>query len=129
MKMTSRSTTSRLSETDPQLRRRRCTTSCCCGRLSIIFLNPSFRRCGASVRFIESGRTDSGVFSYPQESEESAHCRFHITGSDDVEMQIAQPFPIQRAFTNRIIQDLFNQWSGFRQFLAKDSISEVIITR
>ncbi len=61
--------------------------------------------------------------------EESAHCRFHITEGDTVEMQHAQPFPIQRAFTNRIIQDLFNQWSGFRQFLAKDSISEVIITR
>lgn len=61
--------------------------------------------------------------------EESAHCRFHITGTDNVEMQLAQPFPIQRAFTNRSIQDLFRQWSGFRQFLAKDSISEVLITR
>jgi len=61
--------------------------------------------------------------------EESAHCRFHLTDTDTVDMQTAQPFPIQRAFTNRSIQDLFNRWSGFRQFLAKDSISEVIITR
>ena len=52
-----------------------------------------------------------------------------MTESDTVEMQTAQPFPIQRVFTNRSIQDLFNQWSGFRQFLAKDSISEVLITR
>lgn len=56
-------------------------------------------------------------------------CRFHLTTTDDVEMQVAQPFPIQRAFTNRSIEKLFTGWSGHRQFLAKDSLSEVIITR
>ncbi len=61
--------------------------------------------------------------------EETAHCRFHVTDGDDVEMQLAQPFPIQRAFTNRSIERLFAAWSGYRQFLAKDSVSEVIITR
>ena len=69
------------------------------------------------------------LFHTRRQPEESAHCRFHVTNGDTVEMQLAQPFPIQRVFTNRSIQDLFNQWSGFRQFLAKDSISEVIITR
>ncbi len=68
-------------------------------------------------------------FHTRKQPEESAYCRFHVTEGDTVEMQIAQPFPIQRVFTNRSIQDLFNQWSGFRQFLAKDSISEVLITR
>lgn len=61
--------------------------------------------------------------------EGTAYCRFHITEGDSVEMQMMQPFPIQRVFTNRSIQSLFAQWSGFRQFLAKDSVSEVIITR
>ena len=61
--------------------------------------------------------------------EETAHCRFHVTASDEVEMQTAQPFPIQRAFTNRSIERLFTGWSGHRQFLAKDSLSEVIMTR
>lgn len=69
------------------------------------------------------------LFHTRKQPEESAHCRFHVTDGDTVEMQIAQAFPIQRVFTNRSIQDLFNQWSGFRQFLAKDSISEVLITR
>jgi hypothetical protein len=68
-------------------------------------------------------------FHTRKQPEESAHCRFHITAGDNVEMQLAQPFPIQRVFTNRSIQTLFGQWSGFRQFLAKDSISEVLITR
>jgi hypothetical protein len=61
--------------------------------------------------------------------EETVHCRFHLTSGDDVEVQLAQPFPIQRAFTNRSIEKLFAGWSGHRQFLAKDSVSEVIMTR
>ena len=63
------------------------------------------------------------------QGEETAHCRFHVTEGDDVEVQLAQQFPIQRAFTNRSIERLFAAWSGYRQFLAKDSVSEVIITR
>ena len=69
------------------------------------------------------------LFHTRKNPEESAYCRFHLTDGDNIEMQPAQNFPIQRVFTNRSIQDLFNQWSGFRQFLAKDSISEVLITR
>lgn len=60
---------------------------------------------------------------------ETTHCRFHVTPGDDVEVQAAHPFPIQRAFTNRSIEKLFTGWSGHRQFLAKDSVSEVIMTR
>jgi hypothetical protein len=61
--------------------------------------------------------------------EETVHCRFHVTDGEDVEIQLTQPFPIQRAFTNRSIERLFAAWSGYRQFLAKDGVSEVIITR
>ena len=61
--------------------------------------------------------------------EETVHCRFHLTAGDSVEVQLAQDFPIQRAFTNRSIERLFAGWSGHRQFLAKDSVSEVIMTR
>ena len=68
-------------------------------------------------------------FHTRSQGEETAYCRFHVTEGDTVEMQLAQSFPIQRAFTNRSIQTLFTRWSGFKQFLAKDSVSEVIITR
>lgn len=68
-------------------------------------------------------------FHTHQKGDETAYCRFHVTESDDVEMQAAKPFIIQRAFTNRSIEKLFVRWSGFRQFLAKDALSEVIITR
>ena len=69
------------------------------------------------------------LFHTKAKGEDTAHCRFHITERDDVEIQAAQPFPIQRAFTNRSIEKLFADWSGFRQFLAKDAVSEVIINR
>lgn len=68
-------------------------------------------------------------FHTRDKGEQTAYCRFHLTDTDDVEMQFAQQFPIRRAFTNRSIQSLFARWSGFRQFLAKDSVSEVLITR
>jgi hypothetical protein len=68
-------------------------------------------------------------FHTRMEGEESPRCRFHVTAGDDVEMQLTQQFPLQRAFTNRSIERLFAGWSGHRQFLAKDSISEVIMTR
>jgi hypothetical protein len=63
------------------------------------------------------------------QAEDAIRYRYHLTPGDDVEMQRSQQFPIQRAFTNRSIERLFAGWSGHRQFLAKDSVSEVIITR
>lgn len=68
-------------------------------------------------------------FHTKAKGDDTAYCRFGVTDSDNVEMQTTTPVPIQRAFTNRSIQSLFAHWSGFRQFLAKDSLSEVIITR
>ena len=69
------------------------------------------------------------LFHTRMQGEETMLCRFHVTAGDDVEMQLTQQYPIQRAFTNRSIERLFSGWSGFRQFLAKDSVSEAIITR
>jgi hypothetical protein len=69
------------------------------------------------------------LFHTRTKGEETVYCRFHITAGDDVEVQLASPYPIQRAFTNRSIEKLFAGWSGHRQFLAKDSVSEVIMTR
>jgi hypothetical protein len=61
--------------------------------------------------------------------EDTVNCRFHVTPTDEVEVQLSEQFPIQRAFTNRSIEKLFAGWSGHRQFLAKDSLSEVLMTR
>ena len=63
------------------------------------------------------------------QGEETAHSRFHVTPTDEIEVQSGEPFSIQRAFTNRSIERVFAGWSGHRQFLAKDALSEVIMTR
>jgi len=61
--------------------------------------------------------------------EQSPYHRFHITPTDDVELQLARPATQQRALTNRNIEKLFAEWSGLKQFLAKDGVSEAIIVR
>jgi hypothetical protein len=68
-------------------------------------------------------------FHTKTQGDETTLCRYHVTARDEVEMQLTQQFPIQRAFTNRSIERLFSGWGGHRQFLAKDSVSEVIMTR
>jgi hypothetical protein len=78
---------------------------------------------------MNSGGSVLSFFHMKTQGEGTAFCRFHVTPEDRVEMQQAESFPIQRAFTNRSIERLFNGWSGHRQFLAKDSLSEVIMTR
>lgn len=69
------------------------------------------------------------LFHTRSQGDETLHCRFHLTPVNDLEMQVSEPFPIQRSFTNRSIERLFAGWSGHKQFLAKDSLSEVIMTR
>jgi hypothetical protein len=69
------------------------------------------------------------LFHTRTKGDETVYCRFHVTERDEVEVQLSHPYPIQRAFTNRSIEKLFAGWSGHRQFLAKDSVSEVIMTR
>jgi hypothetical protein len=69
------------------------------------------------------------LFHTRTKGEETTRCRFHLTPGDDIEMQLTEQFPIQRAYTNRSIEKLFAGWNGHKQFLAKDSLSEVIMTR
>jgi hypothetical protein len=69
------------------------------------------------------------LFHTKLQPEHSPHHRFHITATDDVELQLARPATQQRALTNRNIEKLFKDWSGLKQFLAKDGVSEAIIVR
>lgn len=79
--------------------------------------------------FMNPGGQLMAFFHTKMTGDETVRLRYHLTPGDDVDMQMTQQFPIQRAFTNRSIEKLFAGWSGHRQFLAKDSVSEVIMTR
>ncbi|HLI04537.1 MAG TPA: methyltransferase domain-containing protein [Terracidiphilus sp.] len=69
------------------------------------------------------------LFHTRTQGEETVHCRFHVSAGNEIHVQLSEPFPIRRSFTNRSIERLFAGWSGHKQFLARDSISEVIMTR
>lgn len=56
-------------------------------------------------------------------------CRYHLTDGSTVEMQAAEPHPVQRVFTNRNIEKTFAEYGNYRFFLAKDNLYEVLLTR
>jgi hypothetical protein len=69
------------------------------------------------------------VFHTKLQPELAPYHRFHITDTDDVELQPGLTVKQQRAMTNRNIEKLFTGWPGLKQFLAKDGVSEAIIVR
>lgn len=85
------------------------------------------------VRALHSSMSAGGqllaVFHTKLQPESTPYQRFHITSTDDVELQLARPAKQLRAMTNRNIERLFTGWSGLKQFLAKDGVSEAIIVR
>jgi|SRR5579875_1999309 len=83
-------------------------------------------------RLYEVNRPGSQVlvlFHTKKEGPFTRYCRYHITDSEMIEMQDAEPYPVRRLYTNRAIERLFGKFSGCRFFLAKDDLYEVLITR
>jgi hypothetical protein len=69
------------------------------------------------------------LFHTRSTGENTVHCRFNLTLNDELELQPEEPFRIHHCFTNRSIERIFSNWAGYKQFLAKDNVSEVVITR
>ena len=59
----------------------------------------------------------------------TSYCRYHLTDTSQIEMQESAPYLVRRVYTNRKIEQLFHGWSGYKFFLAKDNLYEVIFTR
>ncbi len=55
--------------------------------------------------------------------------RYHVTPTEDVELQLARSAVQQRILTNRNVEKLFAEWSGLKQFLAKDGVMEAVMVR
>jgi SAM-dependent methyltransferase len=60
---------------------------------------------------------------------QTAFCRYHLTDSDSIETQETTAYPVQRVYTNRNIEKIFQSYANMKFFLAKDNLYEVIITR
>jgi protein-L-isoaspartate O-methyltransferase len=69
------------------------------------------------------------IFHSKKDGPYTAYCRYHLTDTAEIEMQESDPFPVQRVYTNRSIERLFEGFAASRFFLAKDNLYEVILTR
>jgi SAM-dependent methyltransferase len=78
------------------------------------------------------------VFFHTRDAGPDAPCyRFHITGTDMLDMQEVrlkgaggQQNPrLQRVFNNRNIENLFRDFASIKFFLARDAIREVLLVR
>ncbi len=78
---------------------------------------------------VKRGGKILSIFHTKTSGPDTAFCRYHLTDSDAIELQESEPHPVLRVYTNRKIETLFSQYSGYRFFLAKDNLYEVIITR
>jgi len=76
-----------------------------------------------------SGGRVLSLFHTKQNGPETVFCRYHLTETENIEMQESAPHPVRRVYTNRKIEQLFKAFNNYRFFLAKDNLYEVIITR
>ncbi len=61
--------------------------------------------------------------------DETTFSRYHLTEGDQVEMQRLGVHPILQTYTNRQVETVFQRFAGYKFFLAKDALREVIVTR
>jgi SAM-dependent methyltransferase len=78
------------------------------------------------------------AFFHTREAGPDAPCyRYHITGTDVLEMQPIElrgqarngALRLQRVFNNRHIENLFRDFSSIKFFLARDNVREVLVVR
>jgi hypothetical protein len=62
-------------------------------------------------------------------ADDTVFSRYHLTESDQIELQRVGGRPILHTQTNRQVEAIFHLYTGYKFFLAKDSLREVIVTR
>jgi hypothetical protein len=61
--------------------------------------------------------------------EESIFSRYHLTDTEQVDLQRVGGHPMLHSYSNRQVEQLFQRYAAHRFFLAKDALREVIVTR
>jgi len=69
------------------------------------------------------------AFFHAKTAGEDGFSRYHLTASDQLEMQKAGSHPILHTRTTRQVETLFKRFTSHRFFLAKDTLREVIVVR
>jgi len=70
-----------------------------------------------------------GFFHSKVNAGEVRFSRYHLTPTDAIDIQRTGAHPILHVYNNRQIEKLLHAFSGYRFFLAKDNLSEVLATR
>lgn len=60
---------------------------------------------------------------------ESGLQRYHLRDDAQVDTQFAAEAEVRNTLTNRQIEQLFNEFTSYKFFLAKDNLREVLVTR
>ena len=61
--------------------------------------------------------------------DDTVFTRYHLTEGDQVQMQRTGGRPLLHTYTNRQVEAMFHKFSGYKFFLAKDALREVLVTR
>lgn len=89
-------------------------------------VGPVIQRLRSSMR---PGGKVLALFHNRKTGQEAVFCRYHLTDGDTIEAQETTSHPIQRIYTNRSIEKIFETYAATRFYLAQDQLYEVLITR
>ena len=78
---------------------------------------------------MEPGGKLLAFFHSKATGDDTVFSRYHLTGTDQIEMQRMGGHTILRTYTNREVEGLFKRFSGYKFLLAKDALREVIVSR
>jgi len=83
---------------------------------------------GGQLLALFHSSSPSGLGTKPT-GDDTAFSRYHLTDRDELELQRVGGRPILHTQTNRQVEAIFHLYSGYKFFLAKDTLREVIVTR
>jgi hypothetical protein len=78
---------------------------------------------------MEPGGQLLGFFHSKTPVDEAPFSRYHLTETDQVDLQRVGGHPMLHSYSNRQVEQLFQSFSAHKFFLAKDALREVIVTR
>jgi len=78
---------------------------------------------------MEPGGQLLAFFHSKTSGDEASFSRYHLTATDQLEMQKIGVHPILHTYTTRQVETLFKRFASHKFFLAKDTLREVIVIR
>jgi len=69
------------------------------------------------------------IFHAKLTGDDTGFSRYHLTSTDQLELQPISSHPILHTYTTRQVETLFKRFASNKFFLAKDSLREVIVVR